>query len=60
MKPAKVDWVCEHCGSNDVLVDAYAEWNVDTQQWEIHSTFNKGSYCRECDGECRLTEKVLP
>ena len=52
------DYVCSHCGSNDVLSDAYAEWNVAEQKWEIQNLFDKGAYCAKCDGETRL-EKIL-
>ena len=46
--------VCNRCGSSDVLADAYASWNMETQDWELASTFDKGSYCEACDGETRL------
>jgi hypothetical protein len=51
--------VCTACGSVDVLVDAYACWNVETQTFEIHDTFDKGHFCRTCDGECRVEERQL-
>jgi hypothetical protein len=52
----KVKMVCSHCGSEDVLCDAYAVWNTDNQEWEIGSLFDKGAYCNTCDGECRIEE----
>jgi hypothetical protein len=51
--------VCSHCGSENVLCDAYAEWDFDAQQWEIQNTFDKGGYCVDCDGECRIKAKQL-
>ena len=55
----KIDYVCSHCGSNEVLCDAYAEWNVEEQKWELQNTFDKGAYCNQCDGEARLEEKEI-
>jgi hypothetical protein len=40
----KIEKVCETCGSVEVWVDALAEWDVDTQSWELGSTFDN-SWC---------------
>ena len=42
--------VCEHCGSDNILADAYASWNVEKQEWELSTTFD-AKYCQEetCD-----------
>lgn len=53
------DFVCSTCGSNDVLSDAYAEWNIVTQQWELQNTFDKGAFCAHCDGETRFDRVEL-
>ena len=45
--------VCAHCGSADVRADAYAAWNVDSQAWEITTTFDNHD-CEDCGGECSL------
>lgn len=50
--------VCGTCGSEDVLSDAYAEWDVGKQEWVLSATFDKGAYCNNCDGECRI--KAIP
>jgi hypothetical protein len=39
----KSKMVCSQCGSEEVLVDAYARWNVESQGWEIVETFEKGA-----------------
>lgn len=52
----KVRMVCSQCGSEEVLADAYAQWNVGSQQWEIVETFEKGAYCSKCDSETRIEE----
>jgi hypothetical protein len=54
-----VKMVCAHCGSDDVRADAYAQWDVETQKWEIAQTFDKGAYCSKCDGETRIEERPL-
>ena len=38
---------CPYCGSDHVLVDAYAKWHVETQQWIIHSMYDDAS-CNDC------------
>lgn len=48
--------VCATCGSENVQADAFASWNFETQSWEIAQTFDKGSYCDDCDGECHIDE----
>lgn len=50
----RVKMVCSHCGSEDVVADAYAKWNVDSQAWQVAQTFDKGGYCSQCDGETRI------
>ena len=55
----KVQMVCGTCGSTDVLSDAYAQWNTETQAWELSSLFDKGAVCNVCDGETRIKEVSL-
>jgi hypothetical protein len=55
----KVKIICATCQSEDVLADAYAEWNVARQKWEIQNVFDKGAYCNLCGGETRLIEKEI-
>ena len=31
---------CTSCGSTDILRDAYACWDSDTQQWVLHSCYD--------------------
>mgnify|MGYP001608983041 CR=1 FL=1 len=46
---------CEHCGSKDVRVDAYAVWDAGTQTWEVAGdVFDKGAVCEDCGGECTI------
>ena len=47
---------CETCGSEEVYVDAYAEWDVDNQSWEICGAYDQ-SWCKECDGETYIINR---
>jgi hypothetical protein len=57
----RISMVCSHCGSTEVLRDAYAEWDVETQQWELHSVFDNAICQSEtCDGgETHIEEKEI-
>jgi hypothetical protein len=57
MSKRKVKMVCSQCGSEDVFADSYAQWDVESQSWEIAQTFDKGAYCNKCDGETRIEEQ---
>ena len=50
--------ICETCGSDDVSRDAWGDWSVTTQQWELRTVFDY-AYCHKCDGETRLKEVQL-
>lgn len=47
--------VCKHCGSDNVMRDAWATWNVELQEWELLNVYDN-AYCNECDGETSLKE----
>ncbi len=53
---SKKRMICNDCGSEDVQADAYAEWNVKDQKWEVSNRFEKGGVCAHCDGECRIED----
>lgn len=55
----KVTYVCATCGSENVKSDAYAEWDVDRQCWDVIDTFDKGAVCEDCDGDCRIKERPV-
>jgi hypothetical protein len=58
-KKKKVVFVCNTCGSEEVLIDAWASWSIDNQRWELFNTFDSTAFCAECDGECSISEKQL-
>lgn len=41
---------CIACGSENVLKDAYAEWDNEKQKWVLFHTYDD-SYCQDCDSE---------
>ncbi len=54
----KICFVCSVCKSAEVVADAYAEWNMETQAWELQNVFEySGGYCNACDGPTRLEER---
>jgi hypothetical protein len=54
--PQKIKMVCDHCGSEDIRRDAFASWNVETQEWELASIFDN-TICDAC-GEDNCAEEV--
>lgn len=38
---------CPYCGSDDILVDAYAAWDIETQKWTLHATYDDAC-CNWC------------
>lgn len=51
--------VCTECGSTDVLLDAYAVWNEETQEFELLTVYDKGHYCNQCDGPCSVKDEII-
>lgn len=59
MEKQKVKIICAECGSDNVRRDAYAEFDVDAQEWVLSTVFDQG-YCEACGGvEERLEERPL-
>ena len=56
MEQPKIVMVCSYCGSPNVVTDAYASWNTDTQSWELETTFDDG-FCYNCEGPATLDAK---
>jgi len=55
----KIVKVCATCGSDDVSADAFAKWNIGTQQWEVSEIMDKGHACEACGGECKLEDGLV-
>jgi hypothetical protein len=50
--------VCNVCGSDEVSRDAWANWDVKNQEWELGAVFDD-AYCHKCECETRLIEVEL-
>ena len=46
--------VCEACGSDAVLADAHTQYDEASETWHTTAVFEKGAYCPDCDGECKI------
>jgi hypothetical protein len=57
-KTSPVNIICATCKGENVRRDAFAEWNIAKQHWELGILFDQG-YCEDCDGESRLEEVLL-
>lgn len=55
MTACKKTMRCADCGGSNVLLDAYAFWNDDTQDWEVAHSFDN-AHCDDCDGETSIVE----
>lgn len=54
----KVQMVCAQCGSAQVTRDAWAEWSVDEQDWQLGAAFDY-AFCHRCESSTRIEEKSL-
>lgn len=54
----RVTYLCEKCGSDLVTLDAWAEWNVEKQQWVLGATYDH-TFCHGCESETHLVEVEL-
>lgn len=57
--PASRAWlkeVCGTCGAEGSLIDAYSDMHPTLLTGEITTTFDKGHFCRTCDGDTRPKE----
>lgn len=41
---------CKHCGSTNIRIDAWAEWDVTSQNWLLVDVYDN-SWCIDCEGE---------
>ena len=58
MSTTKIKKVCKCCGSENVLFDAYARWDINKQELVLLST-TEDHYCEDCDGETTVIDKEI-
>lgn len=44
---------CGYCGSGNVVLDAWAEWNVEAQEWTLGCLFDD-FWCQDCGSDCSV------
>lgn len=54
-KAPKLQMVCEECRSELVTRDAWAEWDVETQNWVLGAVYDY-AYCHKCEGDTHIEE----
>lgn len=54
----RISFVCERCGSNLVTRDAWAEWNVEEQDWVLGAAYDY-TFCHKCEAEAHMVEVEL-
>jgi hypothetical protein len=54
----RVTYLCARCESVLVTLDAWAEWNVDQQEWVLGATYDH-TFCHKCEGQTHLVEVEL-
>ena len=54
----RVTYLCEACESDVVTLDAWAEWNVEEQDWVLGAAFDY-TFCHTCQAETHLVEVEL-
>ena len=57
-KEPKLQMVCDDCGTTDVMRDAWAVWDVETQNWVLGAVFDYG-HCDRCGRETNIEERPL-
>ncbi len=58
MSGEKIKFICNDCGSDDVYRDAWTEWNIENQEWELQSTYDQ-HHCNQCENVCGVTEVII-
>lgn len=53
----KINLICPHCESEEVVRDANASWNTTTQNWELSALFDIFT-CNRCGYE--IDPKEVP
>jgi len=44
----KIDYVCKHCGSNDIERSATVKWSALSQSWVVTHVYDE-DYCLNCE-----------
>lgn len=53
----KIKYICPYCGGDNLLMDAFCNWDVSKQEWILHSTFDD-VYCQDCESNIKTMNEV--
>lgn len=53
-----VRMVCERCGSELVTRDAWAEWDIDQQEWVLAAVYDN-AFCHKCEDVVHIDEVTV-
>lgn len=53
-----VTFRCKGCGSENVVKDAYVEWDKVAQAWVVKCVLETAE-CLDCDSEAKLVAEVI-
>ena len=53
-----IEYACERCGGVAITRDAWAEWNVATQDWALCEIFDH-AFCHQCHRATRIVERPM-
>lgn len=56
-KNPKVNLVCRSCGSDNIVADAYARWDIQTQDWDLSSVLDN-KICEDCGYEKDYCDEI--
>lgn len=51
----KIKYICARCKSDSVGEEAFCDWNVEKQTWEI-ANFTGEAFCHDCADSTELEE----
>jgi hypothetical protein len=54
----RIAYVCNMCGSSDVLLDGWAAWDTEKQDWVLDHV-STTEFCEKCYGETSMIEVEL-
>ena len=53
-----INKICNHCGGDNILRDAFAEWDFQTQAWVLQNVFDE-YFCEDCGGSTTIVDETM-
>ena len=54
-----IKFVCEACGSDNIVARIVGRWDLENQRWIVASEEPVDGYCYECEEECDLDKVIV-